>query len=116
MNTSSDDLKQLSAITSLNNMFEKGWFSICAIDTIAKMLEIDPKCESYTILSTLHCVHFNKMPTILRDQIPNLIKDCLGVQPFFQFTKEDLYQSNAIVDTVTPPKSGGFLRLIGMKK
>lgn len=30
-----DDLKRLAAATALNEMFRKGWLSICAIDKVA---------------------------------------------------------------------------------
>ena len=81
-----NDLKALAAITALNDMFSKGYISICTIDTIAKMLDRNPKCEAYTILHSLHCVHFDKMPQQLRDSIPDLIRQCLDVVPIYRFT------------------------------
>lgn len=81
-----NDLKALAAITALNDMFGKGYLSICTIDNVAKMLDRNPKCEAYTILHSLHCVHFDKMPPQLRDSIPELIRQCLDVELNYRFT------------------------------
>ncbi len=83
------DLKTLSALTALNHMMEKGWFDICTIDSVATMLGRNPKGEAYDTLRPLHCVHFEKMPRELRDAIPGLIQQCLGVEPIFKFTTLD---------------------------
>lgn len=79
------DLKALAAVAALNEMFCKGYLSICTIDTIGKMLGRNPKGEAYDILHSLHCVHFDRMPKDLRDSIPGLIRQCLDVEPIYQF-------------------------------
>jgi hypothetical protein len=100
------DIKQLTALTALNEMFSRGHFSITTIDTIAKMLGIDPKGEAYDTLRPLHCIDYSKMPAVLRDEIPSLIKQCLGVQPFYQ------YRAHHDVSPSSPRPS--LLRLIGI--
>lgn len=79
------DIKQLAAMTALNSMMDGGYVSICTIDNIAKMLGINPKGAAYDVLHTLHCVHFSKMPTELKDQLPDLIKQCLSIEPTYRF-------------------------------
>lgn len=112
-----DDLKQLSAITALNAMMEKGWFDICAIDSIGTMLGIDPKqCEAYRILRPLHCVHFNKMPDELRKAIPGLIRQCLSVEPTFRFEQPTPAPSTAVVISVEAEQRQQRRGLLGFLK
>lgn len=80
-----DDLKQMVAITALNNMMAKGWFDVCTIDKVAQMLGVDPKGEAYRTLAPLHCVNFSEMPHDLKTAIPGLIRGCLGVEPIYRF-------------------------------
>lgn len=83
----SNDLKQMAALTALNEMLAGSSPSICTIDQVGRMLGIDPKRagDAYQILHTLHCVNYSKMPRELRDQIPGLVQQCLGVETTFQF-------------------------------
>lgn len=85
------DLKQLSAVTALNNMFKNGRFDICCIRNVGELLGIDPKSggEAYRILQPLHCINFSEMPAELRDEIPNLIRQCLQQGPTFQFLEDE---------------------------
>lgn len=106
-----DNIKQLAALTALNEMFAKGHFSISTIDSVATMLGVDPKGDAYNTLRPLHCIDYAKMPAALREEIPRLVKDCLGVQPFFQYTPQDLRATGVQVDA--NPRRGGLLRLLG---
>lgn len=103
------DLKQLAAMTALNDMLAGAHFSICAIDNVAKLLDVNPKGEAYDTLHALHCINYDRMPPQLREAIPELIRACLGVETIYRF--QTLHQQ--IVDVTPPPKRGGFLRLIG---
>lgn len=81
-----NELRQLTAVTALNAMMSKSFFSICAVRDAGDLLNIPVRhSESYLILEALHCVDFNKMPTQLREQIPSLINDCLSCGPEFTF-------------------------------
>jgi hypothetical protein len=80
-----DDLKQQAAIAALNKMMSQGHFSICTIDTIAKMLGITPEPESYAVLRTLHCVDYTAMPRDLYASLPNIIQTALSGHQVFQF-------------------------------
>lgn len=75
------DLRELAAITALNEMMAKPYFSICTIDTVGKLLDRNPAGDAYNILHSLHCVHFDRMPKELRDAIPALIEQCLNCAP-----------------------------------
>lgn len=97
----SEQLKQLSAITALNEMMAGNHFNICVIDRIAEMLARPVRgSEAYTILGPLHCVNWAKMPPELRDAIPSLIEQCLGIAPAFQFKT---VEPNRVID-ITPPR------------
>lgn len=106
------DLKQLAAVTALNDMFQRGHLSICTIDSIGRMLGIDPKRggDSYNILQSVHCVDFAKMPMELRDAIPGLIRDCLSVEPTYQFKQPITLQE--FVERVPEPQRGAIARLL----
>jgi hypothetical protein len=107
-----DDLKQLSAITALNHMMSKGHFSLCAIDSVAKLLNVDPHGEAYDILRPLHCIDWAEMPEQLRDAVPSLIQRCLGVAPAFKFST--LKQRTIEVSPAPQSKTAGvLLRLMG---
>ena len=93
------DLKELAAVTALNNMLAKGWMDICTIRNVAELLGRNPHGEAYDILHSLHCVHFNQMPPALRDEIPRLIEQCLDCAPTHRFSS---VQQNRVID-ITPP-------------
>jgi hypothetical protein len=105
------DVKQLAAIAALNKMFQDGSINICAVDTVAKMLGLTPAAEPYAVLRALHCVSFNQMPAELRDQLPRLVKECLNVEPTFQF-KQPITLSE-FVERVPEPQRPAITRLLG---
>lgn len=109
----SDDLRQLSALAALNDMFRKGHLSICTIDKVARLLGVDPKGESYDILSAVHCVDFSQMPLALRDAVPRLIRQCLGVDQIFQF--EEL-RGQVVEFSHAQPQRQGVMKLLGRWK
>lgn len=80
-----DNIQEMAAMTALNDMFKRGHFSICTIDSIAKMANVNPKGRAYDILHTLHCVDFDKMPKELREEVPNMIRECLSLSPIYEF-------------------------------
>lgn len=110
----SHDLKELAALTALNNMMQKGHFDICCVRNVGELLGVDPKEHpSFAILQTLHCVDYAKMPPPLREAIPSLVQDCLGVSPTFQFTS---VKPGQIVDLTPKQERGPLLRLFGGKR
>ena len=104
------NLEELSALTALNNMMLKGWFDICVIDKVGALLGVDPRGRAYTILTPLHCVHFDKMPDELRKAIPGLIQECLGMAPIFQFKTV----TPIVIEVVSPAQATrpSFLQLL----
>ena len=110
-----DDLKEMTAVVALNSMMDKGYFDICTIDKVAKLLNVSAKSDSYLILSALHCVDFGKMPPALRDSIPSLIQECLGIKPTYQFKSAKTGQVIELVPPTAEPKPSSFLRLFNKK-
>lgn len=114
-----NDLKQLAAITALNDMLQKGSVNICTIDTVATMLGVNCKGEAYSILRPLHCVDFARVPQQLKEAIPGLIKECLSVEPTYQFpTDESLEKARQVVASIVSeqqqdPPRGLVRRLFG---
>lgn len=114
----SENLKHLSVTTALNDMMKKGHFDICCIRSCAKLLNVDPRGEALAILEPLHCINFGDMPSELREAIPGLIKDCLGVEPVYEFVPGDLaIRRPALrvldVEAEPKPKSRGVLAFLG---
>ena len=112
-----DSLKQLSATTALNHMMRQGHFDICCIDKVARLLDRDPKGDAYRVLSPLHCINFGDMPPELREEIPRLIKDCLGVEPAYEFVPGDLAIRRSTIRVIEaepePKRSKGVLSFLG---
>jgi len=81
-----DDIKQMAALTALNDMMAKGYVNICTIDSVAKMLGVLAKGADYDVLHTLHCVNFDRMPKDLLDRVPALVQACLSGDRVFQFS------------------------------
>jgi hypothetical protein len=106
-----DDIKKLVAITALNNMMSKGHFSICTIDSVATMLDINPKNEAYRILNPLHCINFADMPKEIRGAVPSLIQECLGVEPNYKFNSIGSLVQTIDIEQEKPRK--GILSFLG---
>lgn len=109
------------AVTALNKMMRSSFFDICVVDSVAKMLNVHPRSETYKLLRPLHCVHFSEMPASLKAKLPAMIADCLGDPPAFQFNQpRTVIQQTALVvvpvvsgsePEATPNKPGLFKRL-----
>ncbi len=100
-------LKEMAAMTALNEQLRAKHWSICVIDRAAALLEVNARGEAYDILHALHCIDYQKMPLELRDSIPDLIKQCLGITPVYQFQT----MQPEVID-VTPAKK--LLRALGL--
>lgn len=102
-----DELKNMAAMTALNQMLAGAHFSICTVDSVAAMLNVRPASEAYSILRTVHCIDYAKMPKELRQAIPDLIKQCLGVDPAYEFKtmEREVIEIN--------PAKRSFLRVLG---
>lgn len=100
--------EQLAALTALNKMLAGRYFDICTIDSVCHLLGVPGSGgEAYNLLRTLHCVDYLAMPQELRDAIPGLIEQVLGVAPAYQFKVQDVNPE--------PAKPQGFLKMIGLK-
>ena len=102
MSETHNNLSHLAVVTALNEMLRSEYFSICTIDKCAAILGAPTKgSQAYNILSALHCVHYVRIPKPLRDQIPELIKQCLGVEAMPLLVAEEI-----------PNRSGWVRRLL----
>lgn len=111
-----NELKKLAALTALNNLLAERSFNICALDRVASMLNIQPGGDSYKLLTTLHCINYDKMPKELRDAIPGLIEEILGVAPVFQFatlTPSVIEMQPAPPPPREAPEARGVLHMLG---
>jgi thymidine phosphorylase len=108
------EIKALTAMTALNSMMESGYVNICTIREVGTVLGIKPIGEAMNVLEALHCVRFEKMPVELRERVPMLIQECLGVAPIYQF--KSLKQKVIEVNPEGPEvRKGVIRRLLGGK-
>lgn len=106
-----NDLREMAALTALNNMMDKGYMDICCVDSVGALMGIKPSAhESYTLLRPLHCVQFDKMPAALREAIPSLVQDCLGVSPTYRFKSA----RPQVIEVSEPAPRKGILRRLGI--
>lgn len=90
-----DDLKRSAVIVALNDMVKKGHFSICTIDSCARLLGIQVRgSEAYNLLNTMHCVDFAAMPANIKQVMPELIREVLNMEPFPLF-KGEVIEANS---------------------
>lgn len=88
-------LQELAAVAALNKMFKQGYFDVCTVSRVAEMLNIPLGGEAYSILQTIHCVGFADMSSELREAVPGLIRDCLSLNPMYEF--EHLKQQKVVI-------------------
>ncbi len=116
--------KQEIAITALNNMMRKPFFSICAVHDAGTILGIPVNGEAYETLKALHCVDFAHMSNAVRQAIPQLIAEVFNRPDIFQFqlpSQRNILEpvsKSTVVDVqatvVTPqPKPNLVQRLLG---
>lgn len=79
-----NQLAQLSALASLNEMMRKGKFYITTVTEVAKALGAVPDARAMDILQPLHCMDISRMPPELQAALPKLIERCINV-PAYQF-------------------------------
>ena len=80
-----DNIQEMAAMAALNHMFKQGYVSVCTIDKVAKLMNVNPRGRAYDVLSTLHCVGFDQMPQELKESIPGMIRECLSLNPIYEF-------------------------------
>lgn len=67
--------------TIVEMLTKRGYFDICTLDKALKTMEIQVQCgKSYSILSSLHCLDYKDMPKELRDSVPMLIQNVIGIE------------------------------------
>lgn len=71
------ETRQLVVQTALDHLFTQSHFSICQLDSVLKIINAPQGSDAYTLLRSLHCVDYAKMPRDLRDRIPHLVNECL---------------------------------------
>lgn len=78
MGTASQHMKQQIAMTALNEMMSKSYFSICAVRDAAELLGVNPRrSEAYQLLSPLHTIDWRAMSPEVRAMVPQLIMEVL---------------------------------------
>lgn len=123
MSLSRSELNQEVAITAINRMMRRSYFSICPINDAGKILGISLECEAYNTLRALHCIDFHEMSPAIRQAIPQLIAECFNRPDIFQFQLPS--QRNVVevvpykavvdvcVDPVESPKRNIIQRWLG---
>ena len=71
------ETKRLVATQALDHLFSQGWFSICNIDSVMKVIGNSHQGDAYKQLRALHCVHYDKMRPELVAILPQLVNEAL---------------------------------------
>jgi hypothetical protein len=78
-----NEVEKMAAKVALQQMIARGWIDICTIDKIGQTMNIPvASSPAYKTLSLLHCIDFKLMHEALRCEIPRLLQECLGMNPF----------------------------------
>ncbi|WP_372826506.1 hypothetical protein [Polaromonas sp.] len=75
------ETKRLVAQTTIDSLFAGEWFDICKVDSLVQITDTPKNSAAYRLLRPLHCVHYDKMPRELLEQIPHLVRECLTPAP-----------------------------------
>lgn len=80
------NLDQLAAVaanhTLVDMITKKSYFDICTLDKALKNMGVQAQCgKSYGILNSLHCMDYKDMPLELRQNIPMLVQNVIGMEP-----------------------------------
>lgn len=62
-----DKFRGQATLSALKHLFESGHFSVCKIDEVAKMNDVEIDTETRSYFSTLHCVNFADMTQETRE-------------------------------------------------
>lgn len=95
----SAELKMMAVEASLRKMLSGSYFDICTMDTIIGMMGVKPDHETYSILRTLHCVHYSQMPAKLLEALPELIHRVLS-SPAFEASRINVVQHGSVLALV----------------
>jgi hypothetical protein len=71
-------LEKLAIEAALRKMFAGSYFDICTVDCALRLLGVPQGSATYTLLRTLHCVHFAQMDPELARALPGLISEVFG--------------------------------------
>ncbi|MFI8479683.1 hypothetical protein ACIGCM_03840 [Pseudomonas sp. NPDC078700] len=93
------NLQMMAAEAALRKMIDQSYFDICTLDKIISMLSIKPNADAYSILHTLHCVHYNQMPRELFEALPQLIAKVLQ-SPSFDSSRINIAQNGSALRIV----------------
>ena len=64
-----DEFKKEAIRIALREMFRKGSFSICTVDTCLEIANIPIPRDEYETLRALHCIDYSEMPPDFRVQL-----------------------------------------------
>lgn len=70
-----------AANVALNTLLSGRSFSICDLDSIAKLIGVELGGRDYQALRVLHCVSWADMPEPLRQQTREKVVEILGLPP-----------------------------------
>lgn len=67
----------LVATAALDHLFSARYFDICKLDAVMQIFNVSERSAAYQLLRPLHCIHYADMAPSLREQIPQLVNECL---------------------------------------
>jgi hypothetical protein len=107
-----NEFEKQSVVVALKKMFTGGYFSICTIETCAKVIGCHIPSDIHNTLHALHCVNWSDMTPPFREEVKQKVLSALST-PILDLSTIDVYFSaiEQIEDTKTEKK-----RLFGLLK
>ena len=79
-----NERRDLAALTLLNKMMRGPYFTVTPLSYFIS--DDDRKTSrAYNTLLMLHCIYWEDIPERLRNMIPDLIYECVGVRPTYHY-------------------------------
>jgi hypothetical protein len=101
------EFERQAIITALKKMITGSYFSICVIDSCIKIIGCIPPRDIYNALSVLHCVYWNDMTPIFREEVKRNIMVVLS-EPSIDLSELDKFYLQGQIEEIKPEKKNWF--------
>ena len=86
--TLANERRDLAALAVLNKMMRLDYFTISPLHDLMSYEKRD-KSRAYDTLLMIHCIHWEDIPERLRNMIPDLIFECVGIRPTYLYKPDE---------------------------
>jgi hypothetical protein len=105
------DFQAQCAAAGVLKLLNARHFSICDLDALAKLIDVQLGGADYNALRAVHCIDYADMSTALRLQVREKCLELLGLPPQTLDVVQPTAPSPATHDDA-PARRAGFLRML----